>query len=504
MFRMSPPSPPWLPPPDVDTGEFTWTELVLYVSCVVAVASVLLLCTTGNLLTVNENTGDISCRPQCGLSIFPTFGGILIRTAHRAHARIKGTPLEGVKAAQNILFLATISTKLALNFTAFRHCTFCKAIYAPRRQFGATLRRLLDDAKMPLRVSATEAIDKHGADSAAAKRSIDLADTVDVMCDAAHAAARDLLMRTYGEKISVPQVTTHALLAALQTTRLGTTIGLQAEQALTAALHTKLPEPVAGTIATDTKLSAIVASVWAKLLRQCIAEKRLQPVLQRLVNGLIDAQALQPIHTLWLRALFFSGLWLFLLLSGSAAWHVVLSNSRAGDRLDVLAAEFNITYRILMTLLLVLVVIAQLKFIERFLKWRAQRVAHELSASLERTLLDLVVDDEILEFVRFVVDTAVEVCALSRVPSDLPTQSCRNPHFGDRAGLPNKCDRPVPTAAFASLCTASHRRNRLRHRICGHSRYRQDGRLARERHRSRYQRRRRHRRRRASPAADRI
>ena len=185
-------------------------------------------------------------------------------------------------------------------------------------------------------------------------------------------------MRTYGEKISVPQVTTHALLAALQTTRLGTTIGLQAEQALTAALHTKLPEPVAGTIATDTKLSAIVASVWAKLLRQCIAEKRLQPVLRRLVNGLIDAQALQPIHTLWLRALF--GLWLFLLLTGSAACGPQQQPRRRSPRCPRRRIRHH--HRILMTLLLVLVVIAQLKFIERF---RGAHSASHASSALERT-----------------------------------------------------------------------------------------------------------------------
>lgn len=150
-----------------------------------------------------------------------------------------------------------------------------------------------------------------------------------------------------------------------------------------------------------------MATVWSKLLGRIIASGRLEPVLYRLLNSLIDAKALQPINTLWLRVVALSCLWLLFLLAGAAGMRIFIEESRAGERLVQVAGNFSTTYRILMIVMVIGLVIGQLKLIERFLKWRAKRIANELTAAMERALLGLVGDAGVLSFVRFLVDTSV-------------------------------------------------------------------------------------------------
>jgi hypothetical protein len=234
-----PPSEPPYPPdlPYTHDSEFTWTQIVLYSSCALSVFNVFFLFTTGNLITWSDDD-ELSCRPQCGLSIFPRFGMMIVRAIHRADERVKGRRVESVEVAKKVVLAVAVSTNLALNVTHLRHCTFCKAIWAPRKQFSITLRRLLDEAMTPLRDAAIEAVRDHGENSVEAKLSADLAETMETVCDRAHGAAREMLVRTHG-KISVPKITSSVIMAALQVTRLGTTVGLRAEAALAENLRQK-------------------------------------------------------------------------------------------------------------------------------------------------------------------------------------------------------------------------------------------------------------------------
>ena len=392
--------------PDMDDSLFTWTETVLGLCAITALVNVFFLCASGNLITWNKQK-ELQCRPQCGLTVFPMFGAMLINALQQVDSQIKGKRIKKilVKAAKLSTFLA----KLVLNVTELRKCTFCKSVYAPRRQFAVRIRALLNEAEEPVRDRATDAVAEFGADSAIAVRLTDLSGSVEAVCDAAHQAARERLAETHGEKINVADIVVRMAITAIRVPRLGNTLGLFAANALSEKLAAKLGNAVAGTVTAGTNLQVTVANVWARLRKRILGDERLAKLLRTLVNNLIDADALRPVNTLWLRAIVISGAWILVVLAGATIFPAVIETSRYSDSFASLRVEFSNGYRIGMMILVGLAVLFQLVLVRTFLQWKAKRIAHELVESIERTLLSLLSDEEVLAFIRFAADQMVEI-----------------------------------------------------------------------------------------------
>lgn len=426
-----------------------------------------------------DDEQDLQCRPQCGLAIFPKLGMLLIHTLNeyrqtRAKARAKSLPrasstLFATDAAVDAAGMAvplnsavalasavdattvegatptTAPTKLSLAEkgqaalllaktgcalscvsarSALRDRTVCKAVWAPRKEFGVTLRTLLDEAKQPFRLKAMAAADEHGVDLAdistretwprAVELADDLAETIDVVCDEVHTEAMGAVLdQALGHKINVPTVVTRAMFAALQVSRLGDTLGKQAESALTAVLKEKLGG-LGSAVTGNGGLKEVISQMWAKLLKQILADERLRPLLRRLINSLADARALAPIHTLWMWVIVGSVVWLVALFAFGMAI-TILYHIACGSECRALVDHYDNAYFSFMSVLVLLVVGVQLVASRAFLFWKKRKISFALLASIERTLLATVVDDEVLAFLRFVADTAVDLLIVELV-----------------------------------------------------------------------------------------
>jgi len=126
-------------------------------------------------------------------------------------------------------------------------------------------------------------------------------------------------------------------------------------------------------------------------------------VLKSLINSIVDARVLQPINTLWLRVVGVSACWVGLLIAATYAFQSM-------QHLQIfleLAATQATSYRIGMLAFGSILLAAQAFVVKKFLNWRAKRIAHELVGSIERLLLGLLSDAEVLALLRFTIDNAV-------------------------------------------------------------------------------------------------
>ena len=295
--------------------EILWMEIAVCVCCITALVNGVLLCMSSNLLTWSKES-EAFCRPQCGLTVFPKVGVLIVRALRAAGDRRSRFRLIG-KALSTAFWLRHVPLAVF------------SSLYAPRPSFARTLSDVFVEIKAPLRASADAAVAEEGPESEAALRKVDLADTVESALDSAHLAATVYIQSTPG-KINISEVTTRAIIAALHVPRAGATAGLQVEYALAAALEQTVPGSVAFAVSSGTNLRGLVAAVYGRVLpRLTDLEPGLERLLKRLINTLVDERALRPIHTLWLRATLVSAACIALLWGGWSTFLWAIEDSRA-------------------------------------------------------------------------------------------------------------------------------------------------------------------------------